>query len=80
MVDTGDPALDEELSGYIAVITGYRERVIYPTELEIQCGLVVFKRLRTYNRRPFALLEHLGRLERSACHARWGPPLAREDC
>lgn len=29
MVDTGDPALDEELSGYIAVITGYRERVIY---------------------------------------------------
>jgi len=29
MVDTGDPALDEELSGYIAVIAGYRERVIY---------------------------------------------------
>ena len=41
------------------------------TELEIRCGLVVFKRLRTYNRRPFALLEHLGRLERSACRTKW---------
>lgn len=29
MVDTGDPALDEELVGYVAVITGYREQAIY---------------------------------------------------
>ena len=29
LVDTGDAALDEELSGYIRVITGYRESHIY---------------------------------------------------
>jgi predicted polyphosphate/ATP-dependent NAD kinase len=29
-VDTGDPALDATLAGPIAVITGYRERAIYP--------------------------------------------------
>ena len=29
LVDTGDPALDAELSGYIRVITGYRESHIY---------------------------------------------------
>jgi len=28
LVDTGDPALDEELSGYIPVITGYHQRAI----------------------------------------------------
>ena len=29
LVDTGDAALDEELSGYMRVITGYRESYIY---------------------------------------------------
>ena len=29
LVDTGDPALDAELSGYLRVITGYREQAIY---------------------------------------------------
>ena len=29
LVDTGDAALDEELSGYIRVVTGYRESHIY---------------------------------------------------
>jgi predicted polyphosphate/ATP-dependent NAD kinase len=28
-VDTGDPAVDALLAGYVAIITGYRERVIY---------------------------------------------------
>ena len=28
--DTGDPKLDQELSGYMRVITGYRDYVIYP--------------------------------------------------
>lgn len=28
LVDTGDPALDEKLSGYIQVITGYREKAV----------------------------------------------------
>jgi predicted polyphosphate/ATP-dependent NAD kinase len=28
LVDTGDPALDELLSGYITVVTGYRERAV----------------------------------------------------
>jgi predicted polyphosphate/ATP-dependent NAD kinase len=30
LVDSGDLALDEELSGYISVITGYHESIIYP--------------------------------------------------
>jgi predicted polyphosphate/ATP-dependent NAD kinase len=30
MVDTGDRALDRSLSGYIRVITGYGEEVVYP--------------------------------------------------
>jgi predicted polyphosphate/ATP-dependent NAD kinase len=30
LVDTGDPDIDQELSGYIEVITGYGERIIYP--------------------------------------------------
>ena len=28
LVDTGDPALDELLSGYVTVVTGYRERAV----------------------------------------------------
>ncbi len=28
-VDTGDPAVDEMLAGYLPVITGYREKVVY---------------------------------------------------
>lgn len=28
MVDTGDSALDQELSGYMRVITGYREETV----------------------------------------------------
>lgn len=30
IADTGDPHLDQELSGYIRVITGYRDYVMYP--------------------------------------------------
>ena len=30
LVDTGDPAVDEELRGYIRVITGYRQEMIHP--------------------------------------------------
>ena len=29
LVDTGDPALDEELSGYVRVTTGYNEQTMY---------------------------------------------------
>jgi predicted polyphosphate/ATP-dependent NAD kinase len=29
LVDTGDPALDRQLSGYVRVQTGYRESVMY---------------------------------------------------
>ncbi len=27
-VDTGDPRLDRELSGYVRVVTGYREAIM----------------------------------------------------
>lgn len=30
LVDSNDPALDRELSGYIPVITGYRNQILYP--------------------------------------------------
>ncbi|MBL4567897.1 MAG: ATP-NAD kinase family protein [Porticoccus sp.] len=30
LVDSNDPALDRELSGYIPVITGYRDQILYP--------------------------------------------------
>jgi predicted polyphosphate/ATP-dependent NAD kinase len=30
LVDTGDPALDAELAGFVSVITGYRERTVVP--------------------------------------------------
>ena len=30
LADTGDPQLDQELAGYIRVITGYRDYVMYP--------------------------------------------------
>jgi predicted polyphosphate/ATP-dependent NAD kinase len=30
LVDTGDPALDAELAGFVPVITGYRERTVVP--------------------------------------------------
>jgi len=30
LVDSNDPALDRELSGYISVITGYRDQIFYP--------------------------------------------------
>jgi len=29
-VDSNDPALDRELAGYLPVITGYDDRVLYP--------------------------------------------------
>jgi len=32
LVDTGDPATDSLLKGYLPVITGYRERIIYPVK------------------------------------------------
>lgn len=32
--DTGDRNMDEELSGYIRVVTGYREEIVYP----LKCG------------------------------------------
>lgn len=34
LVDTGDPDLDRELSGYVPVVTGYREGVIYRVSSE----------------------------------------------
>ena len=30
LVDSNDPVLDRELSGYIPVITGYRDKILYP--------------------------------------------------
>ncbi|KKL13428.1 hypothetical protein LCGC14_2525850, partial [marine sediment metagenome] len=30
LVDSNDPALDKALAGYIPVITGYRDRILYP--------------------------------------------------
>jgi len=30
LVDTGDKELDKELSGYVRVLTGYREELVYP--------------------------------------------------
>lgn len=30
IVDSGDPALDQELAGYIAVTTGFEDQVLYP--------------------------------------------------
>ena len=30
LVDTNDPTLDRALSGYISVITGYRDQILYP--------------------------------------------------
>jgi len=29
LVDTGDPAVDESLTGYFPIVTGYREKVVY---------------------------------------------------
>lgn len=34
IIDSGDPALDEELSGYITVITGFEDQVLYPIGFE----------------------------------------------
>ena len=34
LVDTGDRELDERLSGYISVVTGYNEEMIYKTSLQ----------------------------------------------
>jgi len=36
IVDSGDPMLDKEFSGFIPVITGYEEKVIYQVGLENQ--------------------------------------------
>lgn len=30
LVDTNDPALDQSLAGHIPVVTGYRDRILYP--------------------------------------------------
>jgi predicted polyphosphate/ATP-dependent NAD kinase len=30
LVDTGDPALDQLLSGHVRVVTGYGEEIVYP--------------------------------------------------
>jgi len=30
MVDSNDPQLDRELAGYVPVLTGYRDRILYP--------------------------------------------------
>ena len=30
LVDTNDPELDRELSGYRPIITGYRDQILYP--------------------------------------------------
>ena len=30
IVDSGDPTLDAELSGYLPVITGFHDQVLYP--------------------------------------------------
>jgi predicted polyphosphate/ATP-dependent NAD kinase len=32
LVDSNDPVLDRELSGYIQVITGYRDQILYPID------------------------------------------------
>ena len=32
MLDTGEESLDRQLAGYLPVITGYDEHVIYPAE------------------------------------------------
>jgi predicted polyphosphate/ATP-dependent NAD kinase len=29
LVDSGDPGVDRALGGYVSVITGYRERIVY---------------------------------------------------
>jgi len=34
IVDSGDPNLDQELAGYIPVITGFEEQVLYPVGFE----------------------------------------------
>ena len=36
LVDSNDPQLDRELGGYLPVITGYRDRILYPVGSDIE--------------------------------------------
>lgn len=36
LVDSNDPQLDEALAGYLPVLTGYRDRILYPVGLDTE--------------------------------------------
>ncbi|HAF70976.1 MAG: Aminotransferase class IV [Acetothermia bacterium 64_32] len=56
-----------------------RARVKVPDILGLMRGLAVFETVRTYNRRPFALGEHLERIEQSARRVKLYLPLSFEE-